>query len=419
MRVRSAAAFVAVLAPALAMAVALAILLGSADPVAPQSPFRDLTYEQALERACAEDRVVVLEFRAPVQPGGRKTLDPRWSDSQVLGWVEREAVAIELDLEREAVLAARLAVRWPATVVVDAQGRELGRVGRGRLLQELIFHGSREQPLERVPPEFHGDGDDPSERGRHGDALRDAGFLEEALAEYLWCWDEGLKHSQAYLGVRGSFLMSDLRELAQVLPEVRAAMESRRAAAAARVLDPGATTEEAMRVALDLTTLDQGFFEQPSRTLIEFAAVVARGDELAPARRVLASQLGDTMLEERRYDLLLVSHDDPVAGVARLARRLETRSKRRDLRPEEVENAVETGALWFEACAGVGRRDDALAIAADVLRIDARPTVHAELIQRCARAEAHELGHELVRRARETLTAEQLPSVEAAATYLR
>jgi hypothetical protein len=43
----------------------------------------------------------------------------------------------------------------------------------------------------------------------------------------------------------------------------------------------------------------------------------------------------------------------------------------------------------------------------------------AELIRRCARAEAHELGRELLDRARIALTAEQLPAVEAAATYLR
>lgn len=254
-----------VLVPALAIVFALTFLLRSTNlstglGTTPQSPFSDLTYEAALERACAEARVVVLDFRSPVPPGGVKVLSARWSDPQVREWVEREAVAIELDLEREAVRAARLGVQRPTTVVVDAQGRELGRVARGELLQELIYHASREQPLARVAPAYAGDVDDPKGRHRHGEVLREAGFLEEALAEYLWCWDEGLAHKPSYVGVRGSFLLIDLRELARVLPEARAAMETRRLALAVCAQDPGASAVDAGRAATDLATLDERFF---------------------------------------------------------------------------------------------------------------------------------------------------------------
>jgi len=388
-----------------------------------QAPFADLTYPQALERACAEGRMLLLAFETD-RSLQRKSADPVWSDPRVAEWIERKAVALRLGLERDATLAARLAVRFPGTVVfVDGEGREYGRTalhrGATTFLQEALFHCSRGAPLARVQPTFTGDRDDPTDRQRHGDALRDAGFLEEALTEYLWCWDEGHIRSLAYIGVHGSFLVSDLRELAQVLPAAREAMDSRRVALSERVLDANASEADAGRVAMDLVALDERFFEEPSRSVADLEAVVARGDELAFVRRFLGVQLRAALLAERRYDLLLATNSDPVAGLERLAQRLERRRERRELRPDEIGNAVSAGTLWLEACAGAGRTADALAIAESVLRVDAGPTTWAELIHACARAHAFELGRGFVGRARRELTPDQLPAVEGAASYLR
>lgn len=412
------------LAAALVLGAVLAASQRAGSPAsAAQSPFVDLTYEQALERACAERRVVMLDFTRSdprLRAHRQRTI---WSDPRVVDWIEREAVALELDLEHDLERAARLVVRWPTTVFLDGQGRELGRsaafADAAGFLQEALYHTSREHPVERVAPVFSGDPDDPLARGQHADALRAAGFLEEALVGYLWCWDEGVARSRAYAGVHGSFLVRDLRELAQVLPQARAAMETRRAELSERVLRPGATQMDSVQVAMDIVALDQRFFEQPARSLVDFEAVLARGDELADARRALAVQIQEPLLEARRYDLLLATNPDPSGGFERIAKRLERRRARRDLRPEEIENAVSLGTLWLEVCAGVGRREDALALADGVLRIDGGPSTWAELIRRCARAEAHELGRELHVRARASLAADQLPMVEAAATLLR
>jgi tetratricopeptide (TPR) repeat protein len=413
----------AFLTVALATGAAFAVPQRTGAPAgAAQSPFVDLTYEQALERACAEGRVLMLDFTRGdprLREHRQRTI---WSDPRVIDWIESEAVALELDLERDLERAARLAVRWPTTVFLDGEGREFGRsaafADAAGFLQEARFHSSRE-PVERAAPVFSGDPDDPMDRGQHADALRAAGFLEEALVEYLWCWDEGVARSRAYAGVHGSFLVGGLRKLAQVLPQTREAMESRRAELSERVLRPGATQMDSVQVAMDIVALDQRFFEEPARSVADYEAVLACGDELADARRALAVQIQEPLLEARRYDLLLAGNPDPLEGFERLAKRLERRGARRDLRPEEIENAVSLAALWFEACAGVGRREDALALADGVLRIDGGPLTWAELIRRCARAEAHELGRELLDRARIALTAEQLPAVEAAATYLR
>lgn len=45
--------------------------------------------------------------------------------------------------------------------------------------------------------------------------LVDAGRLDEATGEYLWLWDNMLIHEPAMVGVRLSFMVSDMKKLAQ------------------------------------------------------------------------------------------------------------------------------------------------------------------------------------------------------------
>src|SRR5258705_11611195 len=69
---------------------------------------------------------------------------------------------------------------------------------------------------------------DPMLRSHHADALARDGRNEEALAEYLWCFDHGLDGHPEFTGVRLSFLLSSLARLGAVHPPARQAMEERR-----------------------------------------------------------------------------------------------------------------------------------------------------------------------------------------------
>jgi hypothetical protein len=55
---------------------------------------------------------------------------------------------------------------------------------------------------------------DASARMQFGKALAEKGRDAEALAEYLWCFDHGLETDPAFRGVRPSFLLMYIKNLA-------------------------------------------------------------------------------------------------------------------------------------------------------------------------------------------------------------
>jgi tetratricopeptide (TPR) repeat protein len=69
--------------------------------------------------------------------------------------------------------------------------------------------------------------DDPDERYHYGQLLAFEGSYAEALDQYLWCWDQG-SDTPRFLGVRVSFLLSDIARLAKDYPPAIDALRERR-----------------------------------------------------------------------------------------------------------------------------------------------------------------------------------------------
>ena len=69
---------------------------------------------------------------------------------------------------------------------------------------------------------------DPSARMQFGVALAQKGKDAEALTEFLWCFDHGLEAGPAFTGVRLSFLLMDIKNLAAHYPPAQQALETRR-----------------------------------------------------------------------------------------------------------------------------------------------------------------------------------------------
>jgi hypothetical protein len=83
-------------------------------------------------------------------------------------------------------------------------------------------------------------------RYENGKQLARAGNHAGALNEFLWCYDEGMVEVASFIGVRGSFLLSDIERLASSFPPAREALIER-CDAAERRASKDATDSRAVR----------------------------------------------------------------------------------------------------------------------------------------------------------------------------
>ena len=221
----------------------------------------------------------------------------------------------------------------------------------------------------------------PMERMNLGRGLMAQGKYPEALEHFLWCYDEGLKHSPSYVGVRSSFLLNDLKNLANVYPAAKEAMLARRDAAEQQITDGSA----------DLSSVFQyhqlnEHLSQPARTLELF-------DQLPDghrARKGIVDATLDQFIGARRYNDI-VETGNPEAAFDRARFSATSLAERNSPGSENLQanirrRAVESGAFALEALAGAGQVDRAIALANSVLAFDASPETRGQLLKHAQRA---------------------------------
>jgi RNA polymerase sigma factor (sigma-70 family) len=131
-------------------------------------------------------------------------------------------------------------------------------------------------------------------RFQRAQELARSGKREEALSEFLWCYDEGMVRVRSFGGVRSSFLLHELAKLAKTYPPALAALHERRDAVGQLLLN-SVTDSEA---ALDYVSLNRELGEQ-DLNLSLFEKLPASD----PLRGTLLSVGGvfDQLVAARRY----------------------------------------------------------------------------------------------------------------------
>ena len=115
----------------------------------------------------------------------------------------------------------------------------------------------------------------PMLRMSYADALAQKGRTEDALSEYLWCFDHGLEHGPSFTGVRLSFLLGKIVQLGRTHPAALDELRKRRDAAR-KSLEDG---KGDFRTAMDVTALNQNVGE-PEQTLALYDRI--KGNKASP-----------------------------------------------------------------------------------------------------------------------------------------
>jgi thiol-disulfide isomerase/thioredoxin len=179
--------------------------------------FSTLSYADALAGSKEAGKLLVIDATAswcqPCKVMDRST----WVDPMVVTWLEQHAVAVQIDVDAEKELAKDLRIRSMPTVIAYRAGAEADRIVGLRKPADLLSwldavqRGETNLDLARAGAKAHPE----DMRARYGLAktLASAGHHEEATDEYVWLWQHVLEHEPAMVGVRGSYMLNDIKRL--------------------------------------------------------------------------------------------------------------------------------------------------------------------------------------------------------------
>lgn len=255
-----------------------------------------------------------------------------------------------------------------------------------------------------------------------------AGRFAEALEDYLWCFDEGVKHQPSFVGVRGSFLVSEIAELGKRHPPAIAALRERRDRLEARLRAGTAERGEAQ----DYGALSQSL-EESGRTLDMFDL----GGEVARLQREeLFHHVFDQLMERRRYRDVIescgsidryVDHairvytdikalcDGPWGSINHQGVSAERmREVVREAPPHALRRAVTTVGKFYEALLGVGRNGEAAAVADRISKLDPSVDTFVALVRHAVRSGRPGAAADMATQARAALPADAHARIDEA-----
>ena len=165
--------------------------------------FHDLDFEQAAQRASTEEKVVFIDFFTSWCLPCKVMDATTFKNPDVAAWLAEHTVALKVDAEaneENAALAERFRVEsYPNYVYVTPDGQILGRITGQRDADEFVADGESaiagESAVLRAKRALdEGEENDPSLRMGLARAYAELGRNEDALREYLWCFDVGNDH---------------------------------------------------------------------------------------------------------------------------------------------------------------------------------------------------------------------------------
>ncbi len=393
----------------------------------PRSAFHDLSFDQAIAKAGQEKKLVMVDFYT-TWCGPCKMLDKQtWTDEAVIKWLKKQTVAIKIDAEKQRDLAARYKIRaYPSMVLINPDRTEKGRIVGFKRPKEFLRLAADVlagvKPADRIRQQLAKDGrNDPMQRARLGDELAREGKYEEALAEYLWCFDHGLEHSQGYFGVRLSFLLGRIHRLARQHPAALDELRKRRDQATDALLSGKGTFLHAM----DMSAINRELDEN-ERTLKVYDTLREAGKLDESFRPALFGKVLDLLLEARRYQDILDGVGDVDAAVERKIVRFQftkiTPRTRGAGTPDALEylrrSAVDDGVKYYEALLGTKRGEEAALIAERLIEFDATGETVAALITHAIRAGAPDAARQVIELGLEKLPESEHEQIRKAAKQL-
>lgn len=417
-------------------------------PAFAEGPFKDLSYDDALRLAEKEKKIVVIDFYT-TWCGPCKMLDrSTWKDEDVLDWFKNKAVGLKIDAEKEKALAKKFKVSaYPTIILIKADGAEIDRLTGYRNAEdfpaavEASLNGKGS--LARAKDAADEEPKDPSVQMDYAQELARRGKHEEALKIYLWCFDEGEKHSRSFSGVRISFLLSAIVRLGDQYPPALDALRERRDRNEETILSGferkhgnnertssrsretsgrharcASVPEKKREAACDAVYISKNL-EEVERALAFYDKLRALGDRTQPIRACMMMILFDPLADAGRYKDIIADGGDPLEEIDQqlsmwsMEKRMYKKDKDRgkEMLEMRMEYLIKRVARNYEVLVGAGEFDDAETAAKKILEFEKSARSYNALINGALRARSLELAEELASEANKTLPEDERDKV--------
>lgn len=192
--------------------------------------FSDKSFDAARAENRDSDRILVVKGTAVWCMPCKQMNKTTFRSDDVVAWFKEHGVVIEFDVDKEKELAKTLHVDAMPTLIAFKKGEEFDRVVGMKSPRELIawLEGVRrgERAIDPVLKKL----DDVragkaevamQERLSMAKQLMQAQRLDLATDEYAWLWENIAKKDRAMVGVRSSFMLGDMTQLAALHPPAK------------------------------------------------------------------------------------------------------------------------------------------------------------------------------------------------------
>lgn len=212
--------------------IALALTIGcNTGALAHPALFSDLTLAEAKAQAKQEGKLLLVDFTASWCPPCGEMDKTTWQDPKVVNWIRNNAIAVQIDVDKEQNLAREMSiVAMPSLVVfkdsANEADRTLGFQDSDELLNWLKAVKSGVTAVDRMQKELNvakgkGGSDEMEARYELARAQLASGRYEDARDNFIWVWQNMAKLTPELAGVRLTFLASEISDLIAKYPSAR------------------------------------------------------------------------------------------------------------------------------------------------------------------------------------------------------